>query len=159
MHRMQAGEPDAEGWMLAVSTEGGFSVRLPLKFNDFTLESEPNDATARIFVVGGKSQEAIRFSATRLTYRKGAEAAGQYFANFEKGQGLDTKPERITPQRVGDRPAVDIVLKRPADVSYQRVVRLQADLLLMVVEAPRDHDATVQPLIGPFFDSLVVSAK
>jgi hypothetical protein len=38
-------------------------------------------------------------------------------------------------------------------------VLLQADLLLMVIEAPRDHDATVQPLVAPFFDSLVVSGK
>src|SRR4030095_4903909 len=74
MHRVQAGEPDASGWMIATSTEGGFSVRLPLKFNDFTLEeSDAKAATLRSFIVGTKSQEGIKFSATRIVYRKGAE--------------------------------------------------------------------------------------
>src|SRR5690349_16387402 len=50
MHRLQAGEPDASGWLTAASTEGGFSVRLPLKFNDFTLlEPDPTAPTLRTF--------------------------------------------------------------------------------------------------------------
>jgi len=158
MHRLQAGEPDASGWMLAVSTEGGFSVRLPLKFNDFTIaESDPKSPTARLFVVGTKSQEGIKFTVTRVIYRKGAESAQHFFSRFEKG--ADLKPERITPQKFGERPAVDLVLRRASDVSYQRAILLDSDLILMIIESPRSHDATAQQLATPFFDSLVVSAR
>ena len=158
MHRVQAGEPDTSGWMLASSTEGGFSVRLPLKFNDFTIaESDPKAPTARLFVVGGKSEEGIKLTATRIVYRKGAESAKHFFSRFEKG--LDLKPERITPQKVGERPAVDIVLKRASDVGYQRAVLLDSDLILMIIESPRSRDATTQQLATPFFDSLVVSVR
>jgi hypothetical protein len=54
---------------------------------------------------------------------------------------------------------MDLVLKRPTDVIYQRVVLLDADLLLMSVEAPREHDATARELAATFFDSLQVDAK
>jgi hypothetical protein len=158
MHRVQAGEADASGWMLAESTEGGFSVRLPLKFNDFTLETDAKEPTLRLFVVGAKSQEGIKFTATRIVYRKDAESAKHFFSQFETGQGLGTKPERITPRRIGERPAVDIVLKRASDIAYQRALRLEADLLLMVLESPRAHEGTAQQLVTPFFDSVVVTA-
>lgn len=158
MYRVQAGEPDVSGWMVAASTGGGFSVRLPLKFNDFTIgESDTKTPVLRRFIVGGKSQEGIKFTATRIVYRKGGESAKQFFARFEKGQDLAATPERVTPRRIGGRRAVDLVLKRAADVSYRRVVKLESDLLVLIVESPRSHDATAQHFVTPFFDSLVVS--
>lgn len=160
MHRLQAGEPDASGWMVARSTEGGFSVRLPLKFNDFTFaESDPKAPVLRTFTVGTKSQEGIKFSVTRIVYRKGAESAKYFFSRFERGQDLGATPERITPHEIAERRAVDLVLRRPSDVAYQRVVLLESDLLLMVVESPRSQDATAQQFVSAFFDSLVVSRK
>jgi hypothetical protein len=160
MHRIQAGEPDASGWMVAASTQGGFTVRLPLKFNDFTIAEQDAKAAARqTFTVGARSQEGIKFTATRIAYRKGAESARHFFSQFEKGQGLGVTPEQVTPQRIGERRAVDLVLRRGSDVSYQRVVLLESDLLLMTVEAPRSHDATVQQYTTPFFDSLTVTTK
>jgi hypothetical protein len=160
MHRLQAGEPDASGWMVAASTEGGFSVRLPIKFNDFTIaESDPKAPALRTFVVGTKSQEGIKFSATRIVYRKGAESAKYFFSRIEKGKDLGLTPERITPHRIGERQAVDFMLSRASDVSYQRVVMLESDLLMMIVESPRSHDAIAREFAMPFFDSLVVVAR
>src|SRR5215204_5825093 len=40
MHRTSAGEPDEDGWCLAESTEGGFSVKLPSLFDDLTVSSK-----------------------------------------------------------------------------------------------------------------------
>lgn len=159
MHRFQAGEPDATGWILATSTGGAFSVRLPMKFNDFTVdESDPNAAVLRTFAVGATSQEKIKFVATRFVYRKGAESAKFFFARAEKGEGLPGL-ERVTPHQVGERRAVDHVLKRPSDVAYQRTVLLDADLIMMIIESPRNFDATAQQFVAPFFDSLVIGSK
>ena len=41
MHRQQAGEFNLDSWSIAQSTEGKFSVRMPVRFNDFTVGSEP----------------------------------------------------------------------------------------------------------------------
>jgi hypothetical protein len=159
MHRFQAGEPDASGWMLATSTEGAFSVRMPIKFNDFTIdESNPSAPTLRLFSVGATSQEKIKFVATRVVYRKGAESAQFFFSRAEKGEGL-TALERVTPRRIGERRAVDHVLKRASDVAYQRTILLETDLLMMIIESPRSLDATAQQFVAPFFDSLTTSAK
>jgi hypothetical protein len=159
MHRFQAGEPDATGWMPATSTRGAFSVRLPLKFNDFTLdESDRNGPVLRTFVVGATSQEGIKFVAMRFVYRKGAESAHSFFAKAEKGEGLSGL-EQVTPRQVGERRAVDHVLKGPSNVAYQRTVLLDADLLLMIIEAPRNFDATAQQFAAPFFDSLTIVGK
>jgi hypothetical protein len=159
MHRFQAGEPDASGWMLATSTQGAFSVRMPLKFNDFTVEeSNPNAPTLRLFSVGATSQEKIKIVATRVIYRKGAESARFFFARAEKGEGLAAL-ERVTPHRIGERRAVDHLLKRASDVAYQRIILLETDMLMMIIESPRSLDATAQQFVTPFFDSLTISAK
>jgi hypothetical protein len=159
MHRFQAGEPDATGWMLASSTPGGFSVRMPIKFNDFTVdESDPKAAVLRTFTVGATSQEKIKFVATRFVYRKGAESAQFFFARAAKGEGL-AGLERVMPRQVGERRAVDHVLKRSSDVAYQRTVLLDADLIMMIIESPRNLDATTQQFVAPFFDSLTIIAK
>ncbi len=155
MHRVQAGEPDASGWMLAASTEGGFSVRIPLKFNDFTLrESDRNAPAVRTYTVGAKSSEGIKFSATRIVYRDGAESARRYFARFEKG--ADLKPESVRPRSVGGRRAVDLVLRNASSVAYQRAVLLDADLVLVVLESPRAYEDAAAKLAPSFLDSLAI---
>src|SRR5262249_56600818 len=80
MHRLQAGEPDASGWMLAASTEGGVSVRLPLKFNDLpNAQADSQSPTALFFVVGDQSLEGVKFTAPPIVYRNGARSSEHYF--------------------------------------------------------------------------------
>lgn len=157
MHRVQAGEPDAAGWMLAASTRGAFSVRLPLKFNDFMVEeSDPKAAAHYLHTVGAKSQEGIKFSATRIVYRNGAESARSFFSRFEKGIGLGAKPEKVTPGAFAGRRSVDLVLRSGSSVAYQRAVLVDSDLVLMVLESPLQYDDVARGLVTPFFDSLVI---
>jgi hypothetical protein len=160
MHRLQAGEPDASGWMLAASTEGGFSVKLPLKFNDFRIDvADTKEPVLRSHSIGTRSSEGIKFSATRVVYRKGAESAKLYFARFERGEALQARPERLEARRIGEWRAVETDLKRTSDVAYQRVLLLGADLMLMIVEAPRAHDRLARQFAQSFFDSLVVTQR
>jgi hypothetical protein len=160
MHRKQAGAPDKYGWMLAKSTEGGFSVRLPLKFNDFTIvEKDPKAPVERTYTVGARSSENIALTATRIQYRKGAASAKEYFAQLEKGEGFAAKPESIVPRKVGALRAVDVTVRRPAHLSLQRIVLLDTGLVMMSVEAAREHETVMKQFATPFFDSLQVDAK
>jgi hypothetical protein len=59
-HRLMAGQPDADGWYPATSTEGGFSVRLPAKFQDFTLPT----IRGPMYIVGAERPDGTGFSAT-----------------------------------------------------------------------------------------------
>jgi hypothetical protein len=159
MHRKQAGEVDSTGWMLAASTQGRFSVRLPIKFNDFTVVEVPEAPAARTYTVGARSSEQIAFVATRIVYRKQRASAQEYFARFEKGLGQAATPVSVTPRRIGALRAVDLVFRGPTAVNYQRVVLLDSDLLMLSVESPAEHQAAAQDLASRFFDSLQVDAK
>ena len=160
MHRKQAGEPDKSGWMLAASTEGRFSVRLPLKFNDFTvIEGKPDAPVARTHTVGARSSEKITLQATRIEYRKGAAAAKEYFAGFEKGQSQQGVTPKVTPAKVGGQRAVDLELRKGNDVAWQRVVLLDKDLLMLTVDSPKEHEVVSKQLMATFFDSLQVDPK
>ncbi len=158
MHRLQAGEPDESGWMLAASSQGGFSVRLPLKFNDFTVsESGAKSAVLLTHVVGAKSAEGIKFMASRIVYRDGLKSAKRFFANYRRGKDMGGETTRVFPHRIGEWQAVDVDFGDTGSVAYQRAVLLGADLLLLSIEGPREHDAAMQQLLPVFFTSLAIN--
>src|SRR3954451_7872121 len=64
MHRVGVTADDGLGWHLAVSSQGSFSILVPIPFNDFTTrDAATGEAT---YVVGGKSSEGIKFAAVEL---------------------------------------------------------------------------------------------
>jgi hypothetical protein len=159
MHRTQAGELDSSGWTAARSTDGGFTVRLPLRFNDFTIaDSNPQSPTGNMFVVGAKSAEGLKFTATRITYRK-ADGAATYFARIGRGEGLQAKPQSVKALTASGRKAVDLQLSTSSAVSYSRYVLLDSDLIVMTVEAPAAHRSTAETLAPAVFESLAVERK
>ena len=159
MHRTQAGELDSSGWTIARSTEGGFTVRLPLRFNDFTIaDSNPDSPTGKMFVVGAKSTEGVKFTATRISYRK-ADGAATYFEKIGRGEGLQSKPQSIKALTVSGRKAVELQLSGSSAVSYSRYVLLDSDLIVMTVEAPRTQRSAAETLAPTLFESLAVERR
>ncbi|WP_437490381.1 hypothetical protein WME75_13560 [Sorangium sp. So ce1014] len=72
MHRLQATQPVGDGWHHAQSTEGSFSVELPLPFNDFRVRSQATDnVEMRTHTVGGKTPGLLAWSASCLARRDG----------------------------------------------------------------------------------------
>jgi len=160
MHRKQAGEVDGTGLMYAESTGGRFSVKMPIRFDDFTVvETNANSPAERSYIIAARSSERITLVATRVVYRKGAEGAKAYFARLERGEGLGAKPTRLQPRRAGGLPAVDFELRGSADISYRRAILLQSDLIMLTVETPREHDKTAREMVPTFFESLLADPK
>jgi hypothetical protein len=159
MHRTQAGELDSSGWTAARSTEGGFAVRLPLRFNDFTVtDSDPASPTGKVFTVGAKSVEGVKITATRITYRK-ADGAATYFTKIGRGEGLQAKPQSIKTLTVLGRKAIDLQLSTGSAVSYARYVLLGSDVIVLIVEAPVAQRSLAEDLAPRFFGSLAVERK
>lgn len=160
MHRTQAGTLDKDGWTVAKSTEGKFLVHLPVKFNDFTATiSDPTSPVSHTYVIGGKSRQGVKFSATRLVYRKGAEGAKYYFDNFQSGKDFNPKPDHITPVKTELGDAVDVIVSNMTGVSYQRAILVESDLILLVVETPREQDAKAQKYVNAFVNSIELTGK
>jgi hypothetical protein len=78
MHRMQATEPLGDGWHLARSTEGGFSVELPLPFNDFRMRLPTVDGVeGRSHNLGGKTPGGLSWTAFCFARRDGQLGPGK----------------------------------------------------------------------------------
>ncbi|HEY3352411.1 MAG TPA: hypothetical protein VGQ83_04115 [Polyangia bacterium] len=72
MHRLQAAQPLGDGWHLATSTEGAFSVELPLSFNDFRTRAQTTDRVElRTHTVGAKTPGLLAWTATCMVRRDG----------------------------------------------------------------------------------------
>ena len=74
IHRSQAGERGPDGWVLAQSTKGNFSLKLPAKFNDFSMGpmTLTTGGIAEAHAIGGVDQETgAKFIMTCLRYIEG----------------------------------------------------------------------------------------
>jgi hypothetical protein len=113
MDRTQATDPIGDGWHRATSTRGGFSVELPLAFNDFRIRSRALDGVeVRSFTVGGKSPGKLSWLATCTSRADGSLAP----------EGTELPPDRI--EMKGDPP-----------VAQQRMVSDDFGLCVLIVEA------------------------
>jgi hypothetical protein len=146
--RIQAGEPDASGWVAATSTGGCFSVKLPTKFNDIAFtDPAPSAAVAKIFTIGGKTPEGVKFSATRMLYRD-KEAS---HALFEKGLKAN---KALT---VGGKKAYEMKNASSTATALAHIVLLDPDQLMLIVEAPKSQAKALETDAPKFFDSLLLN--
>lgn len=63
IHRARAGEPGDDGWCLAKSTRGSFSVMVPGLFGDFMVKSKtPTGGIGVMHTVAAKNAQGVEFS-------------------------------------------------------------------------------------------------
>lgn len=154
-HRKQAGELDASGWTTAASTHGGFSVRLPLKFDDSTTETPNSSEIAKLFIVGGINAGKQTFMAMKMQLR-GKDAPKHFFARI-KTTGVH--PGRAVKKfLLHGREVADLSLRGSEAFTYVRYVQLPDGVIMLRADIPRTR-RTIPPLakIRKFFDSLRIS--
>jgi hypothetical protein len=145
MHRQLAGEAGADGWYLARSTKGGFSVRLPAQFNDFSIPAarQDNGHLAELDVVGTKIEDTGKFSATCIRYLDKAPGKDAILAPFEDMGGTPFK----------DVHGEGVHVRAPEGAT--RVYALPGRTCLLVVEVYDDEVVTPE-VIGQFFESFAL---
>jgi hypothetical protein len=135
MHRTATGEPDGDGWCSAASTEGGFSVSLPNRFNDFTITAKAKDGVdIRIFVVGTRDKRRVKFTAAAISRPDGkfiGDLMEQFVETF-RNQGLkDSKPVA----RFGMQ-GTEMIVSTPTSYAVMRFYRGPKTAYEIIVEAP-----------------------
>jgi len=85
-HRIQANNPLPDGWHLARSTEGGFSVDLPSPFNDFTVE----DGAEITYVLSAPDSFGSKFVAMYAPSSASNGIAGKFEADLRASQTTAT---------------------------------------------------------------------
>lgn len=94
MFRIQVNDPVAGGWQRAKSTEGGFTVEVPLPFNDFRMRTTATDGVEqRSHSIGGKTAGLLAFSVTCITRRDGKLGPDGRKPAAEQTQLLGTPPK------------------------------------------------------------------
>lgn len=157
MHRTQAGKPNNNGWYEAKSTEGSFTVFLPIPFNDFTTIWENESGhPAKAFVIGSKSLEGFKFSVVEIQKNNlSPEGAVQEFAaGYKAQQGPKIFSEKSF--NYHGHPATQLQLTDRAMSAVTRFIALSGKNFLLTVEYPSQKNKEVAPLVEPFFDSLVI---
>jgi hypothetical protein len=155
-HRTAAGDLDGTGWYPATSTKGGFSVKLPAKFNDFTILAPTGDgATVTTCVVGTKDGDRS-YSAFRATRSDGKIQEGSLEAVAERF----LKENRLKARRpiaFNGLPGLELEI---GDATASATIRCFTDrgtLYQLIVEYPSDDaDVALHADIGRFLDSLEI---
>jgi hypothetical protein len=153
MHQLQAGTLDAEGWTAAASTAGSFSLKMPCLFNDFTTQvDDPAAPMLKAYSVGCLRSDQRKFSATRIVYKGGAPMAKEYFAKIRSGDGL--KGPAVTALDFKGFKALDIVDTNDSRCGFIRYVLVDADMVALIVEAPRSACDGLKEQSDKFFASV-----
>jgi hypothetical protein len=159
IHRIQSGEPEVDGWYSASSTNGAFSVRLPIPFNDFTTPAGA-DSDARCFAIGSKSPEGVSFSAVRLPILKPRNSIHDYLVEFSskfESEGVLQEKRFI---EVGGREALDCTVRSGLSGAFFRIIGLSDGSLIMTVGYPAGIDSDiVHKAALKFFASAEIQKK
>jgi hypothetical protein len=151
MHRVQAGTRNAQGWYDAQSTEGHFSVSLPIPFNDFTFRgTETNGKETITYCIGSKSAEGFKFTVTEIP------TPVKSLAELVQGAKNATDVRNFN---FGGYAAIEYGISGDRSRAVMRCVDAAPTMFLLIIEYPAESEANVKPLIEPFFDSLRIHAK
>jgi hypothetical protein len=130
MFRSQATAPLPDGWQVATSTQGGFSVEIPLPFNDLRMRSQTEDHVELMAdIVGAKSPGLLSWMAACTTRADGKIGlpSGPRPTNSTGSMGTPPKAWRRT--IVLDRRVCGLIVEAqgtdplPSDNDIQRFLR------------------------------------
>jgi len=156
MHRVQATPKDSTGWYLAESTDGLFSVLIPIPFNDFTVtDDDPNVGKIITCTVGAKSAEGVKFSATKSPIIKGRSptALDALPQQFQKpGQTVSD----IDTSLYADYPSISFSVKGAQTGAYMRYVMTPQSIFTVILEYPLNCAKTAEELKSSFLSSLKI---
>ena len=149
MHRIQAEAPTGDGWHRARSTLGGFSVELPLPFNDLRMRSAAEDGTpVYVDAIGGKTSGLLTYLASCTLGAEGVLEAG---AARELAEGM--APEGVAPEALSRRGREGYAVS-VADTAELQIWSGPEGPCQVIVEAQGDEALPEEAVRRRFFDSL-----
>jgi hypothetical protein len=158
VHRLLAGDLDATGASMAASTHGDFSVRMPCRFNDFSMKGQDSEPVLEIEALGCRRADQRKYSASRFKYRTGATAARKYFDAMSGPRRLEGETVRRRLMFNGF-PALQVDFQSASRCGAMRSVLIGSDLLTLTAEGPPIKCDGLMTQAESFFDSLQVTLR
>ena len=154
MHRSQATTRGTGGWYLAKSTEGHFTVQLPVPFNDYTITTDDaNVGVMKTYCIGGKNKAGLKFSATEtpITAKMNRPDVEALLKNFNDGNNAIAQIDRAT---FFGNDAISFKIKAAASNGYIKYVITSKSLITMILEYPAAQEGAAAGVVKRFFESL-----
>lgn len=156
VHQELAGELDDTGWTTAVSTEGGYLVRVPTKYNDITaVYDQSNSTIARSHRISAMTVQRIRFTTTRIQYKPGNNGARAQFEKLKVSAGK-LRYKSIKPMKMNGNEALEGEVVTARSTLIQRAILVGDDLFMMIVEYPKAQEAVAKRQMPIFFESVKI---
>jgi hypothetical protein len=155
MHRTHATTPDPSGLYFAASTEGSFSILMPVPFNDFTVTSdEPNVGLVNIYSIGGSSTEGIKFSASEIPNVNGKRCVTNLVEFAKNLQISGQNVSDVQTSYVDGYPSVSYSAKDLSGGCYFLDVQKPGSFITLTLEYPLDQQAKAALFRPVFLSSL-----
>ncbi len=156
VHQQLAGELDDTGWTTAVSTEGGYLLRMPTKFNDITaVHNKAGGTIDRSDTISARTVQGVKFTATRIHYKPGNKSARFQFEKLKVSAGK-LRYKSIKPMKMNGNEAMEGEVVTARSILIQRAILLGDDLFMMIVEYPKAQEAVAKRQIPIFFESVKI---
>jgi len=155
MHRTAVNAIDKSGWQPADSSRGGFSVRMPIPFNDFSIrDSDPNSANPVTHTIGGKSSEGIKISVTEVPITPRSKVPSDLGTIPEQiGRSPGSKISDVRRDSKGGVDSISFLASGSATSAYMRTVKTPKAVYSLILEFPNAQRATVDAVKDEFFGS------
>ena len=123
IHRRGAGEPDEDGWCLAESSEGGFSVKVPTLFNDATASyTAQSGRVVKMYYLTAQTERGTVYSVGAVTGVEGGVPTAE--SQFERT--IAEYKSEITEKRYMNHAGMKglhIKISHPDEATFLRLYR------------------------------------
>ncbi|MFZ3119551.1 MAG: hypothetical protein WA159_14685 [Variovorax sp.] len=147
-HRKNSGKPDLSGWFAAASTEGGYTVRLPCPFDDFT----ETDGARKRYVLECLHGNYKKFVVKKYEYRN-IERAKQKFRKIREDVGFLFS---VTESTYQGNPSIESSGSSPGECMYMQTVYAKSSVIFMAaVDNETPKCPNLEAMSRQFFNSLI----
>lgn len=153
IHRARAGEPGDDGWCLAKSTCGSFSVMVPGVFGDFLVKSKtPTGGIGVMHTVAANSSYGVEFTVLQteiIGHPPGESAVNQMLERFQGLGATVTKVDMV----FANQPAVRMAVKAKGVAAEFIHLSWANSHYMLAVQArpPQPDNPTLEADIDRFF--------
>ena len=154
MHRVQDTTKNRSGLYYGKSTEGHFSVLLPIPFNDFTIK---NDETTS-YIIGCKSREGIKFAATEMVKNEKNKAIDMD-AIFKKFSSPSYTIADVKKEKFNNRESISFSVTDRSNGAIFKYIDSKYSIYLMTIEFPIAYKKMVEKDFAFFFSSLNITEQ
>lgn len=134
IHRIQDTTLGKSGWYYGKSTDGHFSVELPVPFNDFTLKGDGRFT----YCIGSISPEGIKFSATEMP-NKDKSSKVDLDGMIEKFDDTNTIVSNIFKSQDNASKSVYFELKNDEAGAFIKYIYSRNRLYALIIEYPANY--------------------